>query len=341
MAIRFLHRARPALVVCALAASTAVVPNVAFATPSPRQEPSADDVQQKLGKLALQNSQLVERYDYARVMVGKRDAAADAARKQAQSAKRQYYAATVAFAQNAQASYAAGSMGATGALFDSESGGNYLDRLDTLSMISSYDADVVERLEATRKAADSDAARASRLLSAAKRERDGIAEKKDEVTEQISKYRTLLATLNAEQRSAYAEKSNPGVDVKKLKDLPGGASGKAKKAVEFALKQVGKPYVFGAEGPGSYDCSGLTKMAWNAGGVSLPHSAADQYNHGTHVGLDSLSPGDLIFMYKPIGHVTIYIGDGYMVSAPTEGQDVTVIPVSHSADDIVGATHIG
>jgi cell wall-associated NlpC family hydrolase len=120
-----------------------------------------------------------------------------------------------------------------------------------------------------------------------------------------------------------------------------GGTAKGRIAVEFALAQVGKPYVFGAAGPDAYDCSGLTMAAWAAAGVSLPHSAADQYNYGTHVPLSDLSPGDLIFMYSPIGHVTIYIGDGMMVSAPTEGENVSVVPVSSFSGDIVGATHLG
>ena len=72
-------------------------------------------------------------------------------------------------------------------------------------------------------------------------------------------------------------------------------------AVQFALDQVGKPYVCGAAGPDAYDCSGLTMASWQQGGVSLPHSAADQYNYGHHVSFDQLQPGDLMFFYQPIG----------------------------------------
>jgi cell wall-associated NlpC family hydrolase len=80
--------------------------------------------------------------------------------------------------------------------------------------------------------------------------------------------------------------------------------------------------------------------AWQHGGVSLPHSAADQYNYGHHVARDQLQPGDLIFLYQPIGHVTIYIGDGLMVSAPTEGENVSVVPLSAFDGDYVGATRL-
>jgi cell wall-associated NlpC family hydrolase len=80
--------------------------------------------------------------------------------------------------------------------------------------------------------------------------------------------------------------------------------------------------------------------AWAHAGVSLPHSAAEQYNYGTHVPISALMPGDLVFFYQPIGHVTIYIGNGLMVSAPTEGENVSVVPLSAFSGDITGATRL-
>ncbi len=96
----------------------------------------------------------------------------------------------------------------------------------------------------------------------------------------------------------------------------------AQTAVNFALAQVGKPYVYAGSGPNVYDCSGLTMASWAAAGIKLPHNAAAQFAYGTHVAPDvaDLQPGDLIFMYHPIGHVTIYIGNGLMVSAPATGR---------------------
>ena len=74
--------------------------------------------------------------------------------------------------------------------------------------------------------------------------------------------------------------------------------------------------------------------------MNLPHSAADQYNYGHHVSRNALQPGDLIFFYQPIGHVTIYIGDGLMVSAPTEGEPVQVVSVASFDSDLTGATRL-
>ncbi|TQK52381.1 cell wall-associated NlpC family hydrolase [Streptomyces sp. SLBN-118] len=97
---------------------------------------------------------------------------------------------------------------------------------------------------------------------------------------------------------------------------------KADKVLAFARAQIGKPYVWGASGPSSYDCSGLTQAAWKAAGVDLPRTTWDQVNVGTRVATKDLLPGDLVFFYDDISHVGIYIGDGMMIHAPKPGTNV-------------------
>ncbi|MEU2792813.1 NlpC/P60 family protein [Streptomyces sp. NPDC007100] len=101
-------------------------------------------------------------------------------------------------------------------------------------------------------------------------------------------------------------------------------SGKAAKALAFARAQMGKPYVWGATGPNSYDCSGLTQAAWKAAGVSLPRTTWDQVKAGDRVATKDLKPGDLVFFYDDISHVGMYIGDGKMIHAPKPGASVRV-----------------
>ncbi|CAL9479611.1 NlpC/P60 family protein [Streptomyces sp. enrichment culture] len=101
---------------------------------------------------------------------------------------------------------------------------------------------------------------------------------------------------------------------------PGTSTGtKADKAIAFARAQIGKPYVWGATGPDSYDCSGLTQAAWKAAGVTLPRVTYDQVNAGTTVPVSQAQPGDLVFFYDDISHVGLYIGDGMMIHAPKPG----------------------
>ena len=98
-------------------------------------------------------------------------------------------------------------------------------------------------------------------------------------------------------------------------------------AVDTALAQQGKPYVWGGTGPGGYDCSGLTSSAYKAAGVSIPRTSKAQSTAGVAVDRANLQPGDLIFFYKPVGHVGMYIGNGQMVHSSTYGQPVKVVPV--------------
>jgi cell wall-associated NlpC family hydrolase len=344
VAIAFARRVRPLIALVALGAAAAVAPTLASAAPHRDHGPrTATAVQKQLGHLALENSQLVEKYNHAKVAVQNREKAAKQARVDAAKARAAYREAHLEFAQFVRAQYeSGGSLGAASALLDSSSGSNYLDRLDTLDMVSSHNALVVGTIADARDEAAQAATRATRLLAAARQQRADLATKKQQVEAKIRKYQLLLATLNSAQQYAYQQAINPAVSSSRvahltLADAPSAA---AQRAVEFALSQVGKPYVWGAAGPYSYDCSGLTMASWAHAGVSLPHSAADQYNYGTHVPLSALLPGDLIFFYSPIGHVTIYIGNGLMVSAPTEGQDVSVVPLSAFNGQITGATRL-
>ena len=109
-------------------------------------------------------------------------------------------------------------------------------------------------------------------------------------------------------------------------------------ALRAALTQRGKPYVWGAAGPDSYDCSGLVVWAFAQEGISLPHYTGSLWNSGMHVSRDQLEPGDLVFFFADISHVGIYLGNGLMVDAPSAGQDVQVQAVFWS--DYVGAVRI-
>jgi cell wall-associated NlpC family hydrolase len=108
------------------------------------------------------------------------------------------------------------------------------------------------------------------------------------------------------------------------------AAGVARAAIDFAMTQLGKPYVWGATGPASYDCSGLVLRAFQAAGITLPRVAADQYNAGGHLPVRQAQAGDLLFLatdvHDPstIHHVMLYLGDGRMVEAPYTGSFVHV-----------------
>jgi cell wall-associated NlpC family hydrolase len=113
-------------------------------------------------------------------------------------------------------------------------------------------------------------------------------------------------------------------------------SSKAATAIAFAKAQLGKPYVYGGDGPDAYDCSGLVQAAWQAAGVSLPRVTNAQFADGNRVSTSNLQPGDLVFYYSGISHVGIYIGDGKIIHAPNPSTVVKVADVDSMP--IAGAT---
>ena len=127
------------------------------------------------------------------------------------------------------------------------------------------------------------------------------------------------------------------VDAGLTGDLP--ASPGAASAVRFAMSQLGKPYVWGAAGPGSFDCSGLMLSAWAAAGHSLPHSSRSQYSSTTRVPISQIKPGDLVFFGSPIHHVGMYVGNGQMVEAPHRGASVKTAPIFRRG--LVGVGRVG
>jgi cell wall-associated NlpC family hydrolase len=110
---------------------------------------------------------------------------------------------------------------------------------------------------------------------------------------------------------------------------PATGSSKGAKALAYAKAQLGEPYVRNAAGPSSWDCSGLTMMAWGSVGISLPHSSRQQFGRGRPVAKSDLQSGDLVFFYSDISHVGLYAGNGQVIHAPRPGKSVEYIKMSY------------
>ncbi len=134
--------------------------------------------------------------------------------------------------------------------------------------------------------------------------------------------------VRVDARAAQAGTTLAGLQQKAAEAREKAAAAKMAKlggpVLAYAKSQVGKAYVYGAAGPGAFDCSGLTMMAWKQSGVSLPHSSSAQYASGRHISESELQPGDLVFYYSPISHVGLYIGNGQIVNALNPGSGVRI-----------------
>jgi cell wall-associated NlpC family hydrolase len=157
------------------------------------------------------------------------------------------------------------------------------------------------------------------------------------VQKKLATARVLLSQLTAREKPRVAAVQEGRQQEAAAAGPAAGSSSvtRAEKAVAFARAQIGKPCVWGASGPGSYDCSGLTQAAWKSAGVSLPRSTYDQAGAGSTVPPADARPGDLIFFHDDIGHVGLCTGDGMMIHAPGPGAYVREESVHHAGDSVI------
>ncbi|MGW3949691.1 C40 family peptidase [Streptomyces sp. NPDC004752] len=126
------------------------------------------------------------------------------------------------------------------------------------------------------------------------------------------------------EREAAYRAQTAWLDTGILKEVSGKASTQGKKAVAFASAQIGKPYEWGAEGPDTFDCSGLTSQAWAAAGRPVPRTSQEQWKQLKHIEVKDMRPGDLVIYFDDATHVGMYVGDGRIVHAPRPGRTVTI-----------------
>ncbi|MFI5531317.1 NlpC/P60 family protein [Kitasatospora sp. NPDC051853] len=191
---------------------------------------------------------------------------------------------------------------------------------------------------------DQQRAETAATLAALDANHKALAEEKNKVQTKLAEAKKILNSLTAAERAQVdvdeAGRASRGAaaDRVELPQVP--ASGRAAAVLKFAQAQLGKPYIWGAEGPAGFDCSGLTLRAWEQAGVRLPRVSQDQWNAGTRISRANLQPGDLVFFFSDLHHVGIYIGNNKMIHAPRTGKNVTVLDLQYMPD-YMGAVRPG
>jgi cell wall-associated NlpC family hydrolase len=145
------------------------------------------------------------------------------------------------------------------------------------------------------------------------------AEKLESQLEKEEKER--LAQL---QQQAAQKAQTAWLDTGVLDEIATKGSAQGQQAVKYATAQMGKPYEWGAEGPDSFDCSGLTSQAWADAGVAIPRTSQEQWRQLRRVDIKDMRPGDLIIYFDDASHVAMYVGNGAMVHAPRPGRSITM-----------------
>jgi cell wall-associated NlpC family hydrolase len=295
-------------------------------------------LQSQLEKLNQQADQLVEQYLQAKLELQRTQRLLGSLRSDEQQAAQVLQDAQDRLGARAAAAYIQGPGVDLSALLDSKNPSDTLDRVQVLDLLARQDGDLMDTLKV---AGDTYQQRKHALEESQRQQAKALANldaKKREAEQTVSRTNALLSQVKASDRAKLLAAANndagsgsSGSTPVSFPKVP--ASGGAAKAVAYAKAQVGKPYVYGADGPDSFDCSGLTMMAWAQAGVSLPHSSSAQYGATRHVSSSDIQPGDLIFYYSPISHVAIYVGGGMQVAATHTG-DYVRLQALHSG--IVG-----
>ncbi|MGA8112152.1 MAG: NlpC/P60 family protein [Actinocatenispora sp.] len=210
--------------------------------------------------------------------------------------------------------YRGGTASAWNSLLDG-AGGNMVNGIATLDRIGAHRSAQLKRLVAAGKKLNARRGELADASAAQARQQKDLAGKKSSISDDIAHLKVL-------RKKAYGREQETA-DAAGSAGPPPPVSGRAGTVVRFAYAQLGKPYVWAADGPDSYDCSGLTLAAWRQVGVNLPHLASAQYNQIPHVTRSQAQPGDLVF-YEDLGHVAVYIGGGRVIHAPTFGEVVKV-----------------
>lgn len=231
--------------------------------------------------------------------------------------------------------------------------GQFLTALDSAQRVSQYDAKLLLQIKKLKlfiqkeeKNLQANFAKADALVKVLKEKKQTVEAQLATKKEELNKAKRELeqmeqqAAATARQAALRARLANlvrPSFTPIKVPAVT--ANGRGALVVKYALQELGKPYVWAAAGPNSFDCSGLTLFVYAKVGVSLPHSAEAQYGMGQRISRDSLQPGDLVFFSSGggyISHVGIYIGNNSYISAPRTGDVVKIQSLNRRG--YVGAT---
>ncbi|MFG2722782.1 NlpC/P60 family protein [Streptomyces sp. NPDC048416] len=217
-----------------------------------------------------------------------------------------------------------------------------LDQRHVLDRAAGERQAAVDRLSRGEQRAAELAVASRRALEEQRTLAERQRQEKDDVELRLKEVEKLLAELSPEQLAELARLEQQGTDRAQQSLLASGALSSARapspegdRALTYAVEQIGKPYVWGAEGPESYDCSGLTSQAWAHAGRSIPRTSQEQWAELPHIALTSLRPGDLVVYFPRATHVAMYLGDGLVVQAPRPGAQVKVSPIA--ANPLLGA----
>ncbi|MFJ1841311.1 NlpC/P60 family protein [Streptomyces sp. NPDC088146] len=320
------------------AATAAVLPGPAHADP----QRSPAQVRAEVDRLYHEAEVATEQYNGAKEKATAAADAVDTLRDEAARRTDRLNASRDALGSFAAAQYRTGGLDPSVQLALSSDPDQYLERASYVDRMGDRRAAEVDEVERQVAGIAQLRAQAKGRLAALAARQAELEKHKATIKTKLADAQRLLATLSPAERAAY--EGSDGARSAGRADRGTGRGpalapdARAAEAVAFAYGALGKPYVWGATGPSSFDCSGLTQAAWRSAGVALPRTTYTQINAGQHISRSELAPGDLVFFYSGISHVGLYIGNGQMIHAPRPGAPVRIAPIDQMP--FAGATRV-
>ena len=296
---------------------------VALSTQSAQAAPDKDDVKRQVDNLYEDAERATEKYNGAKERQDKLEEDVKELQDKAARGQQELNDLRDGLGSLATAQYRSGSIDPSVQLFLSSDPDTYLDKASTMDRVSGKQAESLEHIADKQRSLAQQRQEAGEKLKDLEETRKELGSQKKKVQDKLGEARALLNELTAEEQAQLAEEeqraSREAEDRVDLGDVaPGSSHGAA--ALSAAQSKLGAPYVYGATGPSSFDCSGLTGWAFSQAGVSLPRISQDQANVGTRISsVSALQPGDLVFFYSDLHHVGIYAGNGQIIHAPKPG----------------------
>ncbi|MET9800797.1 NlpC/P60 family protein [Streptomyces sp. NPDC006368] len=310
-------RARVTVLTATAAAAVALSSQTAQADP----KPSKSEVKAKVDKLHHEAEEATEQYNLAEERRENLQKEIGALQDKVARGQEELNTLRDSIGAVASAQYRAGGMDPSLQLFLSSDPDTYLDKASAVDQLSAKQAEVLETIQAKQRTLAQQRAEATAKLADLEDVRKTLGEKKKSFQGKLAEAQKLLNTLTAAERTKMQQEEQrasreAGERVDLGNEVPASQRGAA--ALAAADTQVGKPYVSGAEGPNSYDCSGLTQWAYRQAGVSLTRTTYTQQNDGVKIGRSQLKPGDLVF-FNGLSHVGLYAGNNTVLHAPKPG----------------------
>ena len=338
-------------VVCAVTVLAA--PGTAFAAssaphpaPTPSASPSAtpsaastaaqdkelEAVREKLDKLYREAASATDAYNAAEEKAELQSEQIVELAKKIADAKRQLAGLKDRAGAAARAQYRSGGLPPEARLMLSDDPDAFLDGTGRVLQGERATRHLIEETRRTRQDLETYSADASAQWKKLEANRKAKATARKKIEKQIAAAERLESQLEKEEKERLAElereaarrAQNDWLDTGVLDGADGTATTRGEQAVKYATAQIGKPYVWGAEGPESYDCSGLTSQAWASAGQGIPRTSQQQWKQLPKVDVTDMRPGDLVIYFDDASHVGVYIGDGAIVHAPRPGRTVTI-----------------